>query len=81
MGFKEHAQKVMTNIAEIRAKEEMVDRNYDKDEINQAIKHTREDVSGILSMHIYLLSLLHQIRNLLVIILIVGIIAIVLFGN
>ena len=81
MGFKEHAQKVMTNIEEIRAKEEMVARNYDKDEINQAIKHTREDVSGILTMQIYFLSLLHQIRNLLVIILIVGIIAIVLFGN
>ena len=81
MGYKQDQLDTVDLIADIRASEQDVPVTYDKDEINQAIKHTREDVSGILSMHIYLLSLLHQIRNLLVIILIVGIIAIVLFGN
>lgn len=81
MGFRKDQSDTLDLIADIRAKEQDVPVTYDKDEINQAIKHTREDVIGLSSLQTKALKQLHQIKTLLIVIVVLGIIAIVLFGN
>ena len=81
MGYRQDQSDTADLIANIRAREQDVPVTYDKDEINQAIKHTREDVIGLSSLQTKALKQLHQIKTLLIVIVVLGIIAIVLFGN
>lgn len=81
MGYRQDQSDTADLIANIRAREQDVPVTYDKDEINQAIKHTREDVAGLLIINNKALRQLHQIKTLLIVIVVLGIIAIVLFGN
>lgn len=81
MGFRKDQWDTVDLIADIRAKEQDVPVTYDKDEINQAIKHTREDVVGLSNTQTQALKQLHQIKTLLIVIIVLGIIAMVLFGN
>ena len=81
MGYKQDQLDTVDLIADIRASEQDVPVTYDKDEINQAIKHTREDVAGLFIINTKALRQLHQIKTLLIVIVVLGIIAIVFFGN
>ena len=71
MGWRKDHASATNLVHEIRSDEMNVPITYDKDDINQAIKHTREDVVLISSLQMSLLKQLHAIRYLLIAILVV----------
>ena len=66
-------QKAKNLVEEISTDEMNVPISYDKDDINQAIKHTREDVIGLYSMMGSILKQVHIIKYLLICILLISI--------
>ena len=71
MGWRKDHASATKLVHEIRDDEAMPMVSYDEDDINQAIKHTREDVVLISSLQLSLLKQLHAIRYLLIAILVV----------
>ena len=71
MGWRKDYASATKLVHEIRSDEMNVPITYDKDDINQAIKHTREDVVLISSLQLSLLKQLHNIRYLLIAILVI----------
>ena len=71
MGWRKDHASATNLVHEIRSDEAMPSVTYDEHDINQAIKHTREDVVLISSLQLSLLKQLHAIRYLLIAILVV----------
>ena len=77
MGFKKDRNEASDLQYKVRSDEMNVPVTYDKDEINQAIKHTREDIVLIYSMVSSAVKQLHMIKYVLIAILIVLILGLI----